>query len=236
MYKLEKELYFPRLNRIGETTFKSWGETQKTTNIYKLNWHWKETILRERHVKWLKQNHPHLDIPFIDDLSEPYNQWMKKMQYALPVKYLHEIRRCAQMANVEYNIFRPFDTSISDMCLDPGIKFVYVAFRLVADCAYDPKTEYFYRGEDKAFLTNALLFKFWINQTGRGMVWQYAEMDKLSNRIEQMTNSSLKEKMCEFLCVIEDQIEYVIKKYNVISADQGTEENEEEAKPKNIKK
>jgi len=225
MYKLEHILHFPKLVRKGETSFKSWGETQKTTDIYELSWHWKETILRENHMKWLKQSYPHLDIPFIDDLPEPYNQWMRKMQYAIPAKYLYEIRRCVQMAKVEYNIYRPFDTAIRDMCLDPGIKFVYVAFRLVADCAYDPKTGYFYRGEDKAFLTNALLFKFWMNQTGRGMIWQHAEMGKLLSRVERMKeDSSLKEKMSEFIHAIENQIICVIKEFNVISVNQGTGE------------
>lgn len=229
MLKLERRLYFPRLVKIGETTFKSWGESQETTSVYELNWDEKERAMKGKHEKWLKGHHPSFNIPFMDDLPEPYNQWMRKMQYAIPVKYLREIRRCAQMAVFEFNNPRSFDTMIREICLGPGIKFVYVAFRLIADCLYDPNTEYFYRGEDKVFLDNALLYKFWMNQTGRGVVWEHAEMDRLSDRAGRMSDKDLpmKNGMRKFVRAIEKQMEYINEKFNVIYADQGTGTEEE---------
>jgi len=181
---MRKNLVFPRLKNLREEKFKSWSDRNKTTDIYSLDWDSKDEHHKRNHEKWLKSYHPDKEnIPFLYELPEPYESWIQSLEFAIPRNYLDEIRRTTGYAIIEWGMERGFDTSIREMCLKPAISYVAVAFKLIADCPYDKEKNYFYRGNDKFIIKHALLYRFWLNQTGGGLVRYHAELDKLERSI-----------------------------------------------------
>jgi hypothetical protein len=186
MVHLQRSLLFPNLNFQSEAQFKSWSpdgpdfkrasNSGKTTSIFKLDWGAVDKIKEDR---WLKDIAKTSDSKFPGTLPQKYDSWVKGMLFALPENYLSEIRRCARLAQTEWGTGRGFDTMIREICLQPAVEYAYVAFRLMADCLYDASTNYFYRGPDKGIATQALLYKFWSFQTGRGLVRSNSGFDKL---------------------------------------------------------
>lgn len=175
MLSLRNNLLFPHFIHQGEVSFKSWSDSQKTTDIYKLDWDPIDNTRKERCLKDADTS----EVIFPGTLPEPYDSWVKDMLFAIPNMYMEEIRRCARLALIEWGASRPFDTMIREICLEPAIYYVYVSFRLIADCLYDEKTEYFYRGEDKSFATQAMLYKFWSFQTGWGLIRDHAQFRRI---------------------------------------------------------
>jgi hypothetical protein len=183
-------LQFPSLVHVGETQFSAWQEKGKSTTLYRLDW---SRLDSEREQHWLK-SHAKNQIQTSDQtfvlaeypgsLPEPYDTWVKNMIFSVPRSYVDEIHRVCRMASIEWATERHFDTMIRDICLEPAIAYTYVGFRLLSDCLYDSKTAFFYRGNDKTFAPQALLYKFWSGQTGRGLLRSHARFEKISGRLE----------------------------------------------------
>ena len=95
---------------------------------------------------------------------------------------MDEIVRNAKRGLEEWGIYRGFDTNVREMCLNPAQELIFVAFYLLCDCLYDPETNYFYRKEDSYFAHNAMVYKFWDGQTGRGLLWFNAKMDEMERK------------------------------------------------------
>ena len=187
MLRLSGSIHFPSLLRVGETQFKSWQETGMSTTLYRLDWSRLDSEREQHWVKKLSERHTS-DQTFIladypGSLPEPYDLWVKSLIFSIPSRYLDEIRRVSRMAAIEWATERHFDTMIRDICLSPAIAYVYVGFRLLADCLYDAKTNYFYRGENKIIAPQALLYKFWAGQTGRGCVRDHAAFRKIQGSV-----------------------------------------------------
>ena len=185
MLRLTPTLLFPRFVRTGETNFKSksGSSDSKTTMVYQLDW---DPIDKIREDRWYKYQAQTSDSKFMGTLPPKYDEWVKGMQFAIPQHYMEEIRRCAHQASIEWATERHFDTMIREICLKPAISYAYVAFRLIADCMYDDQSNYFYRGDDKTIATQAMLYKFWSYQTGRGLLKDHA----MFSRIEGIVNES----------------------------------------------
>lgn len=163
-------LLFPTLIRVGETSFKSWSDSEKAaTSLYQLSWDPVDKIKTDR---WNKGDFP-------GTLPEKYDSWVKDMTFAIPQHYLMEVRRTARLSVLEWCTSRPFDTMVREICLEPAVSYAYVSFRLVADCLYDSDTNYFYRGNDKILAPQAMLYKFWSHQTGRGLLRAFSRFDKI---------------------------------------------------------
>lgn len=171
-------LYFPRLVHLEDTSFKSWSDSQKTTGIYKLDWNQIDELKKKRFLEHYSRCNPP-QIVFPGTLPSEYDQWVKNLLFAIPTHYMAEIRRCAKTALMEWGVERHFDTMIREICLEPAISYIFVAFRMLADCLYDSETNYFYRGDDKIIAPQALLYKFWSFQTGRGLVKGHAQFHRL---------------------------------------------------------
>lgn len=100
--------------------------------------------------------------------------------FAIPGHYQREIQHyCITAAAEAARIERRFDTMLRDVCFKPTVAAVNAAFTLLADCAYDPKKGYWDRSAYKRIRKHAMLWKFWAAHTGRGLVWEFAEMDRL---------------------------------------------------------
>ena len=164
------ELLFPSLIRTGETKFKSWSDSEKTTGLYKVDWDSIDKIKKDR---WGD------DESFPGTLPPKYDEWVKEMVFAIPTHYMDEIRHAARRGLVQWCTRRHFDTMIREICLMPAVSSIYVSFRLLADCLYDPEKNYFYRGEDKVLAPQALLYKFWAHQTGRGLIREHCHFEKI---------------------------------------------------------
>lgn len=169
---------FPNLVRQGEVSFKSWSDSNKTTDLYRLDWSHLDEIKRKRFVDDARTSSMVSEYP--GTLPEPYNSWIQKLVFTIPVDYMEEIRRCSRVAQLEYCTPRHFDTMIRGICLEPAISYIYVAFRMIADCVYDPDTNYFYRGPDKIIIPQALLYKFWCGQTGYGLLKDHSWFKKIT--------------------------------------------------------
>lgn len=174
-------LLFPTIIYLDEKLIKI-GNEKRFFHICKLDWSYSDKKKKEDYEKWLK-NHNEGIHRYYGDLPEEYDKYVKEQKFLLNGTYLHEIKRTATQGYIEWATERHFDTSIREMCLKPAQSFIEVSFKLLADCIYDEKTQYFSRDEKRYILDNMMLYKFWQHQTGRGLVKFYAEIDELEDQI-----------------------------------------------------
>lgn len=224
---LRHSVTFPNLVHKDDVHFKSWsgGSKSKTTPVYKLDWEKKEKLHKKRHEEWNKQCWPTKNIPYPKELPEKYDVWLKKLEFCIPHHYMREIHRTSQHALLEWGMERHFDTSIREMCLKAAESFVYIAFNLIADCVYDRKKNGFYRGDDKMIVSNMLIYKFWVHQTGRGLLWFKSGLDRWERRFGEKTGRLGKDEKEErnmigtLLKDMEEHREYMDKCYEKMYLD-----------------
>jgi len=194
-------LLFPRFVFQEEVTLRD-----SKVPFYKLHWDEIDKIRRERFVKSIADGVEGIPVenlyPFTT-LPHPYNKWVKDMTFAISNTYMEEIRRYARLGIFEWSRHKPIsDTMIRDICLEPAIQYIYVAFRLIVDCMYDKKVQYYYRGPDKAYAPQALLYKFWSFQTGSGLIKDHAQFRRIENFVEKSTYWAPKPEIEKFFEVI----------------------------------
>ncbi len=102
-------------------------------------------------------------------MPEELDKEVKDYVFALDSGYLSEIRRCSQQGVQEWNVPRPFDTIIREMCLEVPQSYIKVAFSLLSDCILNEKTGY-WDHSDRRESACLMLYKFWCHQTGRGLL------------------------------------------------------------------
>lgn len=176
---------FPHLIRKDEVSFKSWSDSDKTTTVYKIDWEKLDQYKYQKFTDDAKRYcHMPYDYQFPGTLPEPYDSWVKSLEFTIPVRYLEEIRYNARMAQMIYCSSHPFDTMIREICYEPAIAHVFVAFRLIADCTYSRETNYFYRGDEKIIIPQALLYKFWVHQVGDGLIQDHSYFNKIKTRLK----------------------------------------------------
>ena len=181
MLRTTHPLYFPKLIYKGSVPMRQWEKTNKVADCYELDWVKKEEIAKRRHEEWVAKYHKDQELPYIPSLPEEYDRWLTGLQFVVSRAYVDEIRRNARRAVDEWNVSRPFDTSVREYCLSPAIKHVFVSFYLIADCTYDRDEGFYYRGPRKVLIAHAMAHKFWMHQTGVGCVERNAEFDRLYN-------------------------------------------------------
>lgn len=182
MLHIFNPLHFPKLVRIGEVNFKAWSDSASETTVYKLDWSQTEKNKKEHFYKWIKNSKTTFTCSpteFVGDLPKEYDEWLKNFTFAIPVHYLERIRDFSRRGQETWTARYPFDTSIRELCYKPAISYIEVAFKLIADCIYDSETNYFYRGDDKVIVAHAALYKFWCFQTGRGLIEDHADFERL---------------------------------------------------------
>ena len=148
------------------------------SNIYKLDWS-KEKFNSFRYFK-LNQNDEHTHVVLHENeafpsLPEPYDSEVKNLRFKINSDYMTEIQNQSMTALVEWSKYRPFDTMIREICLEPAIANVWVAFSLLADCIVDENSKWL-RSHRKIIYKHAMSYKFWFHQTGRGLVWDKARL------------------------------------------------------------
>jgi len=192
MLSRDHRLYFPRLERIGD--FKmvrrvDGGQKNTTEDGYRLDWSKQEATIRKKYEDWRFEYHPEKDIPYVPQLPVEYDEWVKNLLFAIPISYLREIKRMTRLGLEEWDHYRPFDTMIRELCLEPATTMIRCAFILIGDCVYDPQAEYYSRSSKKQLASYIMAYKFWSHQTGRGVIRYNADLDNLERRLERYINT-----------------------------------------------
>jgi len=196
-------LLFPRLVHIRDA--KKFKSEAPYVGIYSLDWSTMENILKEKNDKKNEARRkdygeyksecsnkvpetetvePQKPYDFFPALPEKYMEYTDNLQFALTSNYRKEIIRNAKGASEEWGHERGFDTCVREYCLKSAEAHAEIAFFLIADCIYDPKTNYFDRNPEKRIALNAMLYRMWFHQTGKGLIWYRAEIPKLEESIE----------------------------------------------------
>ena len=100
--------------------------------------------------------------------------------------------------------------NIEKIYIDPTSSYIYESFRLLSDCAFDEKTNFWYRGVFKNILPYLLLYKFWKGQTSKNLLLKVCRFDELitkSTYLTDMSEENIKE-MNMFLSYINEELEY----------------------------
>ncbi len=192
MLSRTNKLFFPRLERIGEFKMvRRVDGVQKITteNGYRLDWSKQEETIRKKHEDWRSKYHPEKDLPYVPQLPAEYDEWVKSLLFAIPINYLREIKRMAQVGLEDWDHYRPFDTMIREQCLEPAKAMIRCAFILLSDCVYNPEVEYYSRQSKVSLAEYVMPYKFWSHQTGRGVIRYNADLDELEKRLERYVNS-----------------------------------------------
>lgn len=189
MLSYDTRLLFPRLRRLGEchVVHKANPAEQPPSQrgLYQLDWMQCDAIKLDDHVKWVNDHHEGKDIPFVPTLPKIIDETVCNQLFALNGEYLRAIRSHTRMARDVWNLGLSMDTMARDRALSPTAALVWSALWLLADCAYDPETQYYIRTATKIILPYAMAWKFWQYQTGRGLIWRKAKLHKLEKRQNQ---------------------------------------------------
>lgn len=202
-------LLFPRLVHVKDAeNFKS---ESSYVGIYRLDWSGMEKILKDKHdqktrdkIKSLEDYdrkypegktsdgipvvRPQCPSNFYPALPPQYKKVCDSFQFALTPNHRKEIIRNARRALDERGLERNFDTMMRDICLEPASTHTYVAFRLLADCIYDPETNFFDRGPFKKIAPEIMLYRMWFHQTGWGLIWEKAGIPELERSLENISS------------------------------------------------
>ncbi len=190
MLSKEHSLFFPKLKLIREGQLVRKESKKESSgrpiNIYKLDWTKQEEIIKKKHEDWNKQCWPNKNIPFVGQLPEEWDKWLKDLVFAINYDYLREIQHLTQLALSEWNRPRLFDTMVRELCLSPSISMIRCAFFLIGDCVYDEKNKWYASFGKTSLAEYIMIYKFWSYQTGRGLLWYNARLDKLEERMDKL--------------------------------------------------
>lgn len=181
MLRYSKNLLFPALKFQGTTSFKN-HDTQ--IRIYKLDWPSIDKIKEERWVELLNCSPP--PFPFPGTLPASLKD-INNQLYAIPEPFLEEIRLYSLKATEEFGskgldgVFKP-NTLPTPM--PPAVSFILNAFNILADCTYDPQTNYFSRSNLKYILAYILAYKFWAFQITPTILDRYSGLRELSLELQ----------------------------------------------------
>jgi hypothetical protein len=193
IYSSVERLYVPRLIHLDVkapvgTKFAS----SKHYELYRLNWDTVDEFKRNNYIKWAEARwqEPFPKGLFATNIAsrcpatlpERYDEIVKSLVFTIPADYMAEIQHFGQIYFMERQRVRKFDTTIRDVCAEVSQAAINCAFKLLADCIYDAENMTWFRENpeaDKFVLRCLLMYKFWRENTGHGLVWGLAEMDKL---------------------------------------------------------
>lgn len=182
MLSLKNKKSFPKMVFLGEGILKNQNH-QSNTSLYRLDWTKHDETVKKKFEDWVKNRYPNVT-PEYTPFPEEYDKWLDGLQFSISRSYMAEIKRMTQMALLELNVDRPFDLGIRDRCLEPAVSFVFATFMLVADCIYDPKTQWFERSIRNSIARHIMAYKFWYRQTNDNNLYSYARVRDLGCDID----------------------------------------------------
>lgn len=196
MLRMRNKLVFPEIKFVQKDELIPKGKAKyektnrpKKVSIYRLDWKSFDAILKDRQQKRKKLKSQIYE----KALPEQYECLLENALFALDNDYIQEIQRNCKQAVIEWNTERSFDTIIREICLEPAIAHIRVAFKLLGDCLYDPDTKYFWHKPSQYFIPKAMIYKFWRHQTGGALPQHHAQLNKLKERIDRFDKGEQKE-------------------------------------------
>lgn len=202
-YGSVQHYYIPHLVPLDKEAevFQKHGDAGKKHLLFKLGWGPVDNFKRAQYIDWVEKHWKHkcpaeMLEKATSTLPDRYNTIINDLVFALPHAYHTEIIYFTSIYYQERHRIRNFDTSIRDMCLDVSKSAINCAFKLLADCVYDPVNMTWFRENNevnKFMIQNLLMYKFWRDVTGRGLVWDHAEMQKLEESAALMEREPYRE-------------------------------------------
>jgi hypothetical protein len=180
MLGVNHSLYFPKMKTVDhkELTPPDRRRRGATLMIYRLDWAEQQCRLRHSlNAGWRQQLAGKATAKLKPALPiEESILTLADFRFSIDTEYKKEIRNQARQAMREWDAAGDlsFDTNIREQCLAPAIAHVRVAFELLADCLYDPKTNYFDRETCGTAGLVMMLAQFWFHQTGAGVALAHA--------------------------------------------------------------
>lgn len=169
---------FPQLVFVEEISFPT---SDNKVPLYRLDWSKFEDYHKEKHETWNKKWWPSQEIPLVDFVPEEYKA-IDSMHYLLDGKYMDEINRCFRQAFDEWQQNKPFDTVIRAVTSEIQKAYLYVGFKLLCDCMFSKKTDFYERGVLKIVAPHYFLVRFWQHNVGASLVSDFSMLDKLKSR------------------------------------------------------
>lgn len=169
------QLYIPDLQFVHKII----AATPMT--IFELNWKNVDTIKSSKSA--LKRS----------TLPAQYDERVSSLRYMLKSDYVSEINHFTQLFLLEWNRNRKFDTMVRDACLEPAIAAINAAFYLLSDCVYDDANKQWFKEDnllDRLIIRCLLKYKFWRDFTGSGLVRGHAEIHRLVDRYDSLSDDS----------------------------------------------
>lgn len=181
MLRYSKYLLFPSFKFQDTISFKN---QDAKIRIYKLDWAPIDKIKEERWAELLNCSPP--PFPFPGTLPAHLKDTVDNQLYALPEPFLEEIRLYSLKATEEFGNkgLEGFKSNPFTAPASPAASFILNAFNILADCAYDPDTNYFSRSNLKYVLAYILAYKFWAFQITPTILDRYSGLRELSLELQ----------------------------------------------------
>ena len=171
MLGITNSLILPCLKFIKDVKFRSWS-SNKTTALFYLDWDSFDVILDKKHKKWVneywKDELPEERPPILPEELEKY---IKELKFAIPSNYIREIQYFSRLAINERNRGISIgETVVREWAHEIIETAIKIAVKMICDCRYDEKTNYFDKDPRSYHVWHLLVYKIWGIQTGRGLL------------------------------------------------------------------
>jgi hypothetical protein len=143
------------------------------------------TVDRIKEERWTEH-------PFPGTLPASLKNTIENQLYAIPENFLKEIRLCSLKAAEEIGTRGLVASRPNSLPppTTPAISFILNAFNILADCVYDPDTNYFSRSNIKYVLAYILAFKFWAHQIPPTILDRYAGLRDLALELQGLEQTN----------------------------------------------
>lgn len=185
----KSSLLFPTLRRVGEDTLKHPTNTfmneehGRTFQLYKLDWRTLDEAKMARHSKWASAvGRPLPEDNRLVELPQPFEDQVNNYVFALSGAYLQGVRQHSNDALECWSRSHPFDTMIREICREPAVTHVWVAFMLLSDCIWDQESHYWDRERLLPLSASMMAYKFWSGQTGGGLFGVHSRLIDLEQK------------------------------------------------------
>ena len=172
--------YFPKLVFVKRVTpGRCEGNEESEISLYRLDWTWCESLKQKDFDRWAARYAKDGEAKFVPSVTPYWRDFLDGMFFAVRSDYRREIERNVERALSESHVRRSFDTMARGYCMKTVETHVDVAFFLLSDCSFNEEMNYFNRRYPWYLIQSVMLWRFWAYQTGRGLIRDRMNTDRL---------------------------------------------------------